>query len=202
MQEMLYLKIFIYFYSTKGQLMLLGKRIEAIRKAKKMKLTELSNETGIQLATLSRIENMKMTGTLESHIKIAKALGIDVTELYRDIEKDNAIVEFQDHHVADIFTHSDSAITEILTKNMLDKKMMPALIRIEPSGKTNLEQNRPGSEKFIFVLEGHLEVEINNQTYNLNKHSTMYFDASLPHIYLNKGKTNAKILCVSTPVTL
>jgi len=183
--------------------MFIGKRIEAIRKSKKMKLTEIAEATGIQMATLSRIENMKMTGTLESHIKIAKALGVDVTEIYKDIEKENAIVEFQNNrNTADVFTHSDSAFSEILTKNMLDKKMMPVLIRIEPGGKTNIEQNRPGSEKFIFLLEGIIEINVNDKKYSLTKHSTMYFDAALPHTFINTGKSNAKVLCVSTPVTL
>ncbi len=183
--------------------MFIGKRIEAIRKSKKMSLTELAETTGIQMATLSRIENMKMTGTLESHIKIAKALGVDVTEIYKDIEKDNAVIEYQTHrNVADVFTHSDSAFSEILTRNVLDKKMMPVLIRIEPSGKTNLEQNRPGSEKFVFILEGSIEVAVNDKKFALTKHSTMYFDASLPHKFINTGKNNAKVLCVTTPVTL
>lgn len=183
--------------------MLIGKRIEAIRKSKKLSLTEIAQSTGIQMATLSRIENMKMTGTLESHIKIAKALGVDVTEIYRDIEKENAIIEFQHNRsVADVFTHSDTAISEILTKNILDKKMMPVLIRIEPSGKTNAEQNKPGSEKFIYVLEGSIEVRIDEKKFSLTRHSSMYFDAALSHSFVNTGKSNAKILCITTPVSL
>jgi transcriptional regulator with XRE-family HTH domain len=183
--------------------MFIGKRIEALRKAKKMKLIEVAEATGIQLATLSRIENMKMTGTLESHIKIAKALGVDVTEIYRDIEKENAVIEFQhQRNSADVFTHSDTAFSEILTKNILDKKMMPVLIRIEPGGKTNTEESRPGSEKFIFLLEGNIEIKVNDKKYPLTKHSTMYFDAALPHSLHNIGKNNAKVLCVSTPVSL
>ncbi len=183
--------------------MFIGKRIQNIRKTKKMKLIELSLATGIQLATLSRIENMKMTGTLESHIKIANALGIDITELYRDIEKENAVIEYQNQQdSADIFSHSDNAISEILTKNILGKKMMPILLRIETGGKTNTEENRPGSEKFIFVIEGTVEITIHDKQYHLTKHNTLYFDASLPHSFINKGKYTAKILTVSTPVTL
>lgn len=183
--------------------MFIGKRIEAIRKSKKMKLIEVAEATGIQMATLSRIENMKMTGTLESHIKIAKALGVDVTEIYRDIEKDNAIIEYQtQRNVADVFTHNDSAISEILTKNMLDKKMLPVLIRIEPSGKTNIEQNRPGGEKFVYILDGTVEISVHDKKYALSKHSTMYFDASLSHSFFNTGKNDAKLLCVTTPVSL
>ncbi len=182
--------------------MYIGNTLNAIRKAKKMSLTELSEKSGVQMATLSRIENMKMVGTLESHINIAKALEIDVTELYKNIDKQTAAIEFSDQTRTDVFTHSDQSSYEILTKNVLHKKMMPILIRIEPQGKTNMEQNKNGSEKFIFILDGSIEAQISDQTFNLTKSNTLYFDASLPHTFINTGKAIAKILCIGTPVSL
>lgn len=183
--------------------MFIGTKMHALRKAKKMSLTELAEHSGVQLATLSRIENMKMVGTLESHINIAKALGVDVTELYRDIEKTNAVVEVGEKQKnTDVFTHSEHSSYEILTKNILQKKMMPVLIRIEPRGKTNTEENQRGTEKFVFVLEGSIEVNINGQRFALNRNNTMYFDGALPHTFTNIGRTIAKILSVATPVSL
>lgn len=183
--------------------MYIGKKMQSLRKAKKLTLTDLSQKSGIQLATLSRIENMKMVGTIESHINIAKALGVDVTELYKDIDKQPKMVEFSEAQArTDVFTHSEHSSYEILTKNVLQKQMMPILIRIDPLGKTNKEQNQPNSEKFIFVLEGKIEVAVGDQKFELNKHNTLYFDASLPHYFINKGKANAKVLCVGTPVSL
>lgn len=183
--------------------MFIGAKLEALRKSKKMSLTELSQKSGVQLATLSRIENMKMVGTLESHINIAKALGIDVTELYRDIDKQPTVVDFTDAQTrTDIFTHSEHSSYEILTKNVLQKKMMPVLIRIDPRGKTNMEQSSIGTEKFIFVLDGTIEASINGQKFTLSKNNTLYFDASLPHSFTNIGKAAAKVLCIGTPVSL
>ena len=183
--------------------MYIGAKLHALRKAKKMSLTELSKISGIQLATLSRIEHQKMVGTLESHINIAKALGIDITDLYRDIDKQQAMVEFSESQQrTDVFTHSEHSSYEILTKNVLQKRMMPVLIRIDARGKTNQEQNQPGSEKFIFVLEGTIEANIQGQKFNVSKNNTLYFDASLPHTFTNMGKATAKVLCIGTPVTL
>jgi transcriptional regulator with XRE-family HTH domain len=184
--------------------MLIGERLKSLRKSKKMSLTQLSNQSGVQLATLSRIENMKMVGTLESHIQISKALGIDVTELYRNPGESKAsLVEFdRDSPHNDVFTHSEHSSYEILTRNLLQKKMMPVLIRIDAGGKTSVEQNNAGAEKFIFVLEGSIEAHINKETLSLHKGNTMYFDASLPHSLHNIGKTTAKLLCVTTPVSL
>ena len=48
--------------------MYIGEKLHAIRKAKRISLTELSEKSGVQMATLSRIENKKMVGTLESHM--------------------------------------------------------------------------------------------------------------------------------------
>ena len=154
------------------------------------------------MATLSRIENKKMIGTLESHMQIAKALGIDVTELYKGLSHQNAIIDFGRDKNTDVFTHSDEASFEILTKNIMNKKMMPTLVRIEESGKTNKEQAQGGTEKFIFVLDGHVEINVNAQVFTLHKFNTLYFDAALPHYYRNIGKTAIKLICVGTPVSL
>ncbi len=183
--------------------MFIGKKLEAVRKAQKMSLTELSQKSGVQLATLSRIENMKMVGTLESHIQIAKALAIDVTELYRGMDQKEPILDTgPEKNKSDIFTHSEHSSYEILTKNVLKKKMMPVLIRVEANGKTNVEQNPSGTEKFIFILEGKVEANVDGNKFHLARHNTFYFDASLPHHFINKGNSTARILCVGTPVSL
>ena len=183
--------------------MLIGKKIKELRKSQKMTLTELSRMSGIQLATLSRMENEKMTGTLESHMNIAKALGINITELYRDIEPEAEKIALQrDDEQKDVFVHSDKSSFEILTGKVLSKKMMPILLRVEAQGRTATEQNKAGTEKFIYVLEGDMEANIEDKTYPLSKGNTLYFDASLKHYFVNSGKSVTRFLCVTTPVTL
>ena len=180
--------------------MYIGETLHAIRKAKRISLTELSEKSGVQMATLSRIENKKMVGTLESHLQIAKALGVDVTELYKGLSHQNAIIDVG--RDTDVFTHNDETSFEILTKNIMNKKMMPTLVRVEEGGKTNKEQNQGGAEKFIFVLDGHVEINVNAQVFILHKHNTLYFDASLPHYFRNIGKGVVRLICVGTPVSL
>lgn len=183
--------------------MLIGQKIRTLRRERNMSLTELAQQSGIQLATLSRIENMKMTGTLESHTNIARALGVNLVELYSDIQQEEKRVEKKTRQtLTDIFVHSDKSSYEILTGTVLTKRMMPVLLRIEPNGKTNVEQNKPGTEKFIFVLEGKIDARIGEESYPLAKHNTLYFDASVKHCLANAGTATAKVLCVTTPVAL
>ena len=183
--------------------MLIGKHIKKLRKSKKMTLVELSVNSGVQVATLSRIENEKMVGTLESHITIAKALGIDVTELYKRTPQAPKTIDVETpSSLTDQFKHSDKTAYEILTKKVLNKKMMPVLIRLEAGGETPVEQGVAGSEKFVFVLEGKIEIKLDNQAYILEKAHTLYFQASLPHRIRNKGEKTARVLCVATPMGL
>ena len=168
-----------------------------------MSLTELSQESGVQLATLSRMENLKMTGTLESHMKIARALRVSLPQLYNDIIKEEKKVELQTSKSPnEVFVHSKKSSYEMLTAKVLSKRMMPILLKIEPGGETHPEQNSPGTEKFIFILGGKIDAKIDEETYSLSKNNTLYFDASLEHKLENTGKAVARVICVATPVVL
>ncbi len=181
--------------------MYIGNKIKELRKAKGMTLVELSEKSGVQIATLSRIENEKMVGSLESHMNMAKALGVDITHLYANIREDRQ-TEKTPKKLTDAFVHNEKASFEILTSKVLSKKMMPIIIKIEPRGQTSKEQNSIGTEKFVFVLEGNIEVKVGKETCPLVKHSTFYFDASAEHCFVNTGKSLAKVICVASPVAL
>ena len=184
--------------------MFLGKIIKKLRKQKKMTLVELSRQSGVQIATLSRMENSKMTGTLESHMNIAKALGIDLTDLYREVKTAAAPAPqpVTETSQVETFSYNEKASYEILTSRMLSKKMMPVVLRIEKDGRTNPEHNPAGSEKFIFVLEGNINVHIEGKAYPLSTNNTLYFDASVKHYFENTGAETAKVIVVTTPVAL
>lgn len=183
--------------------MLIGEKIKVLRKVKRMKLKELAEKSGVQIATLSRIEHKKMMGTVESHIKIAKALGIDITELYKDIKSDKSEIETPiASSLAESFSYNDKASYEILASNILSKRMLPIVLKIEPGGRTSLEQNLPDTEKFIFILEGDVTVHIDKSAYALSTNGTLYFKASFPHFIENNGNTTTKLISVITPVSL
>ncbi len=184
--------------------MYIGQKIKALRKEQNMTLSALAEKTGIQIATLSRMEHSLMSGTLKSHIKIAKALHTDLIELYSDItENPNSLPQTIDESSADVFTYNEKASYDLLTKNILSKKMLPTLIKIEPKGITSKEKNPIGTEKFIYVLSGKVNLTIKGyKSYLLKKDHSLYFKASTEHFYSNPGKTLTKIICVTTPVTL
>ncbi|MBL7069344.1 MAG: helix-turn-helix transcriptional regulator [Candidatus Omnitrophica bacterium] len=180
--------------------MKIGSMIRQLRQDVGLTLEELSKKSGIALATLSRIENEKMTGTLDSHMMICKALGITLARLYSGIDdkaKDVDVKKDKEH--TEVFVHKKKFIAEILTSKVLDKKMMPTLIKIEPDGETDKNENKLGSEKFIFVLQGEIEAKIDEEKHNLVVGDSIYFNASLPHNFKNIGAEEVQFICVEAP---
>lgn len=180
--------------------MKIGKKLKALRKARKMTLKQLAKKSGVQIATLSRMEHNIMTGTLKSHIDICKALGVVLSDFYRDLEYEHKTVSLtKEKEKRPSFIHPKKSTIEMLTTKVVDKKMMPLLIKFQKGGQTHKEENRPGTEKFIYILTGKIRAKIGKEEYNLSKGDSMYFDASLPHTFHNIGKTGAQVLCALTP---
>lgn len=181
----------------------IGKRLKMLRKEHRLTLKELSQKSGVAIATLSRMENDIMTGTLDSHKAICAAIGISLAEFYHEIESEGKVVSLlKGGEGKDAQVHSKTAAMELLTTKVMNKKMMPLLLRISRGSKSNKEENKPGTEKFVYVLEGSLTAEIGKDRHTIAKGDSLYFDASLSHQFFNSGKSEAVAVCVISPPVL
>ena len=183
-----------------------GAKLRVLRKAQKVRLVELAKASGVDAATISRIETGKMSGTLESHIKLATALGVKLTDVYSGIEeartKSGVTVQAPSRH-KDVYVHeAGKSSIAMLTTDIMQKKLMPVLVTIEPGGSTHKEEARVGTEKFLYVLEGTVEAKVGEATHTLKRGSSLYLDASIPHSLKNSGHSIAKCLSVVTPPVL
>lgn len=66
-----------------------GKTLRRLRKDRNLSLSDIARASGVHLATLSRIENNKSSGSLSNYFGMAKALGLKLSELFQEFEKDN-----------------------------------------------------------------------------------------------------------------
>ena len=63
-----------------------GSSLRFLRRKRNMPLNRLSELSGIQIATLSRMETNKMIGTVKSYANIAKVLKLKLSELFVEFE--------------------------------------------------------------------------------------------------------------------
>ena len=181
----------------------LGRRIQWLRKQRKITLVEMAKKTDIDQATLSRMENEKMVGTLDSHMRIARALGLRLPELYDEVvQKLEEVKEKAVRQRVETFSHSSGAVSELLTSGILQKRMMPVLLRVRAGGSTETEEYPSPAERFVYLLKGAVEVKIKNEQKILEPGDSLYFNASIPHSFKSASKTESELLSVVTPTSL
>lgn len=182
----------------------IGLRLRTYRKKRGFSLEALSRRSGTALATLSRIENGKNSGTFRTHQKIADALGLPLAELYKGLDKPEveAMAMPPKPEEAETFTYDGKASAIFLARGVLAKQMLPQMIVLQPGGKTAMEQYREDTERWLFGLEGTAEVVVGQKKYALPKGGTVYLKASLPHRLTNSQRAMAKVISVTSPAAL
>ena len=178
----------------------LGPRIRELRKQKNITLIELSQKTNVAQATLSRIETGTMIGTVESHMKIAEALGVGLADLYDSVDHRRHEVVHLSQDKPRKATHQSKGVQiELLTQEGTRKKIAPLMIALAAGSKTQPEEQERGVEKFFYVLEGDVAVSLDGENYLLKQGETLYFDASLPHHISNTSSKVARLFCAVSP---
>lgn len=167
---------------------------------------ELSRRVGVDKAIISKIETGKMLGSFECHRKMAEVFGLKLSELYAYFEQEKP--EPVEVHSGDSKTDVYQDFLEILTKVPLSKKMLPTFITLQPAKEKSLEQTLKKVERFIIVLEGEIEIEVEGRVYQLKKApknekgDSLYSRSPKRHRLKNTGNSVARALCVNSPPVL
>ena len=180
-----------------------GQRLRTLRKERRLSLEQVAEKSSVALATLSRIENGKGSGTFKTHQRIAEAFGLSLPELYKDLRPQDHDALQMDAHADEVetFNYDEKASAVLLAKQLSGKQMLPQLVLLEPDGKTTVEQYPTGTERWVFCLEGNVTVSVGATLYQLSAGGTLYFKASLPHRFENSGSAPAKLISVTSPIT-
>ena len=181
-------------------IMAIGKKIRQLRQTKDWTLADLAKHSKVALSTLSRIETGRMTGTLESHIDIAKALGVRLPELYAQIDPNQEAVEiYRGANSAKKVATSKGTVLTLLASGSFQKKMLPALFTLSAHKSTASETGSAEVEKFLYLLQGHLELTVGKEKLTLKAGDSAYFQAACPHTLKNVGSSTAQVLVTTAP---
>lgn len=180
---------------------MLGEKIKQIRNKKGFSLRELAEKVDLSASFLSQIEQGKASPSIENLKKIANALDVRVSYLIEDEEakKDTVVTRKAER---DIIESLDSKTKiALLTSNDIDKNMEPIYYEIEPNGQSGRNFYQHIGEEFVYIIEGTLDVYIDETMYNLNDGDSMYFKSNQKHKFKNNSGKKVKALWVVTPPT-
>lgn len=179
----------------------LGKKIKKIRNERAFSLRDLASQVDLSASFLSQIEQGKASPSIENLKKIANCLDVKVSYLIEDEEVKKDTVLIRKNERDSIESIDSNTKISLLTSNDIDKHMEPIYYEIGPKGESGRDYFSHPGEEFVFVLQGNLEVYINDKRYALEEGDSLYFKSSQKHKFTNQTDEIAKVLWVVTPPT-
>lgn len=181
--------------------MTIGERIKKKRNEKGFSLRELAGKVDLSASFLSQIEQGKASPSIENLKKIANYLEVKVSYLIE--EEDEALGSFHIKKEDRKYVESIDSKTSIalLTSSKIEKNMEPIMYEIKPGGESGRGFFNHNGEEFIYIVEGTLDIYIEDQLTTLNEGDSFYFKSSLNHRFKNNGKKLTKAILIVTPPT-
>lgn len=188
---------------TAGALMKPGAALKAFRTERGMTLAELSQKTGLQPSTLSKIENGKNETTIGNLLRISLALDVNVADIFRSPADQHApaptsrVRSITRTGEGKTVSSSNGSYT-YQAYDLLKKNLTPIIGEVTAK---SLEEfgpfHRHDGEEVVYVIEG--ELALYTDTYTpayLQQGDTIYFDSSMGHAYVAVGDKPCRIFSV------
>lgn len=182
---------------------IIQKRIREYRKKEGLNLRQLAERVGCTSSYISQVEKGHAVPSLSMVGKLAKALNINVIDLFNEeLDKDQSHWHLRNTE-RKIINYPDGKITsQLLVERISTKKMEPLITEIKPGGTSDRAERMthpPGTEELVLVLKGEVVFYLNDREIHLLQGDTLSFDGTIPHRWVNKGKDKATVLFVFSP---
>lgn len=175
----------------------LGEKIKTLRQRRGMSLQQMADQSSLSKPLLSQIESEVVAPPVATLLKISKALNVNIGYFFQTEESGKRAVIVRKNERKQVFRriHEDASKVgyyyEALAYPKVDKHMEPFQVQFEVKKKEDLLFFTHQGEEFVFVLEGQLEFNYENETFLLEAGDSLYFDSSLPHAFRAMGRKNA-----------
>ncbi|TCK84086.1 XRE family transcriptional regulator [Paraburkholderia sp. BL9I2N2] len=162
----------------------LGATIRELRQRHGLTIAQVSEQAGISRGMLSKIENAQTSTGLDVLNRIANALGVSMSTLFRrfDVPEGGAQLVKKDEGMEVVRKGTKRGHTyHLLAYDQGPKKLFePFLITMDDESETFPVFEHQGTE-FIHMLKGVIEYRHGQQTYILHPGDTLTFQADVPH---------------------
>jgi len=187
----------------------LGRSLKAIRAKQDLNLTQLSESSNLPQSTLSKVESGHMSLNYDKLIRVADALGVNVSELFKSAEEiENQAGALARRTIDRADDKNNKAVDHYdyryLCKDLKNRLMIPLLFEVhEVAGSASDGNDDPikmmnvVGERFAYVLLGPVEFHCDHyETVTLNTGDSIYVDAAMPHAFVAKKGMEARVLTI------
>jgi transcriptional regulator with XRE-family HTH domain len=173
----------------------LGRRLKELRGLRSWSLDKMARASGVSRSMLSQIERGRANPTVVVSFRIARALGVSISELLEGPETTSFSV-IRGDDLAYLFRADPQRTIRTLSPLSLEKDVEFYQLRLAPGGELRSAPHFRGTRELLTVQKGRVRLEAGTQAEDLGPGDSAAYRGDLPHAIVNLGRTPAIIFLV------
>jgi transcriptional regulator with XRE-family HTH domain len=179
-----------------------GAALRARRRLKELTLGQVAARAGCSESMLSKIETGKVNPSITLLRRLAESLSINIAALFEENAPADVVLRAAQRPRLDdsALRRGDGIVLERMVPHGPGIALQAAIHVVAVGGASDGQITHAG-EEMGYVLEGIVELRIEDRTWRLEPGDSFHFRSERPHGYRNLGDVPARILWVNTPPT-
>ncbi|MEX2962089.1 cupin domain-containing protein [Microbulbifer sp. TYP-18] len=177
-----------------------GSRLKSVRKMHGLSQRELAKRAGVTNATISLIEQGRVSPSIGSLKKVLGGIPMSLAEFFTLQLDHNAQVFFRATEMPDLSTGPNQY--RLLGADKRRRQMSIFYEIYPPGGDTGPELLRHDGEEGGIIVSGRLEVTVGGECAVLGLGDGYYFNSRLPHRFRNPGDLDCVLVTANSPASV
>ncbi len=164
-----------------------------------MTIQELASSSRVSANMISRIERGLTTPSVEILMKLATTFGLSISYFVEEATTSSAVVVTRGGNGKQVFFFEDKHQIVSLTDGISDPGFSVFIDTLERGCVSGAGKMVQSGEEFAWVLDGKMEIGIDQESFVLDAGDAIAFKASHPHRWRNLHDGETKVLWVVSP---
>jgi transcriptional regulator with XRE-family HTH domain/KaiC/GvpD/RAD55 family RecA-like ATPase len=181
----------------------LGDKIRTLRKKAGMTQKELAERVGLTPSFISQVEKSLISPSLDSLLKLSEKLNTQPVYFLTEGESgplQKMVIKPAERQDVRLPALKGLDIKlQLLVSDVLNRRMEPYLLTMKEGAAIDGHFYGHKGDEFAYVIEGELEVEIQDEKQILRQGDSLYIGSTFPSKWSNIGKGEAILLWVLSP---
>ncbi len=169
----------------------IGEKLKRLRLSKGLTQEELAMRTNLSRSFISQLESNRTSLSIDTLEKILRALGSDLRSFFAEEEQPKIV--FKKEERVPIYDEPDGVNSYLLISETETKMIDPFLVVLKPGAQTEEEGYHEGDE-FGFVLQGRVDLWLDDVRYKLSQGDCFYYRADKKHLLKNPSKKKEAVV--------
>ncbi len=174
----------------KGYTVEIGKKLKRLRLSRGFTQEELAERADLTKGFISLLERDKTSPSIATLEQILDVLGVSLKQFFSEEVPSKVVFTKRDR--VPLYDEPEGVKTQLLIPGVEDKKIDPKLVVLKPGSATLAEDYHEG-EEFGFVIEGNVELWLDETSYKIKAGECFYYKADHRHQMRNTSKSKKSI---------